>query len=223
MLLPVLLTWFENSVQTLLPSADLCCSLLSFLAPVCCSMTSLIGKIVYTFLSTGGFGDFVGLIFFFFNESPWANNETTCFSSSLSALPPKWNLLAHMCHDVLGCTAGCWSCPWLCCFYPFSVERKHISCSRHLRGTLGEQSALSTLRWFNCRGQVLYAVQMTLAWLESSPGVGEGILWVSSSQPRNGAWAWARISSVVEEPLVSLGYLVWVLGAIKISRGDFWL
>lgn len=145
MLLPVLLMWFENSVQTLLPSADLCCSLVSFLAPVCCSMTSLTGKIAYKFISTGGFGDFVGLIFLMnlhgqimrlpafplhFQLSP--QNETCPSFGLLSGAA-----LVRMCHDVLGCIAGCWSCPWLCCFDPFSVKRKRIKLFKAPEGNCG--------------------------------------------------------------------------------------
>lgn len=57
----------ENSVRTgattLLSSADLCCSLVSFLVSDYCTLTLLIGKIAYSFISLGGFGWRFGVFF----------------------------------------------------------------------------------------------------------------------------------------------------------------
>lgn len=64
--------------------------------------------------------------------------------------------------------------------------------------------------WFNCGGQILCAIQMILAWLESSQmQVKEFCEWIAV---RNAPWAGTRVNS--RKPL-----LAWIL---NLSTGSRW-
>lgn len=123
------------------------------------------------------------------------------------SLSPQWCCISPYVSWCPGMYPWFLDLPLLCCFDSFSVKRKCIGCPRRLGETVGKLSALSTLWWFHCTRQVLCAVRMILAWLESSPDAGEGILWVSSSQPQNSAWAGTRVNSAAEEALDGLHIL----------------
>lgn len=175
-LLPELLTWstpLEYSVQTgitaLLPSADLCCSLVSSLASL------LIDKIAYDFASLRVLGR-CG-VSFLDGRKFWDN------LLFLSSSPPKWICssfcllnavtLFHKCCCILKCMPAP-ETALSCVALILSLSRSAIV----VQGTW-EEMWVSWVQcqhcWVNCRGQIWGAIQLILAWLESSPDAGKGI------------------------------------------------
>lgn len=164
-----------NMYYNTVSSADLSCSLVSSLVSVRHTMTLLIDKIAYDFASLRVLGE---VCLFFMNV--WEEIlRQPAFPLQLS--PQKKyiqvfvsSVLLHFFINVVT--------SWNVCLAPEAA----LSCvtlilflsALVVQGTW-EELWVSWVQcqhwWFNCRGQILCAIQMILALLESSPDAGEGI------------------------------------------------